>query len=256
MLYYVVLKGEYDLTFVVCDDEENQRKKITGMILSVYPDAKITECERADEVTAMNRTAQVIVMDIDMGMGTHMDGIEAARIIYKQGTGYCSLPLIIFVTGYPERMKEAFSVHAFQFVEKPIRKKEFEAVLREAGMAVGNIMINAADSKNDIAIKHGKETTSVSRSGIKYAESKGRVQVLHTVDGSRLYSGTMSELEELLGEGFYRIHRSFIVNMDFVKHYDRTDVRLLDGTSLMMSKYKYAGFVKGYLAYISGKRHD
>ena len=241
------------MTFVVCDDEEIQRKKITGMILSVYPDAKITEIERADEVTAMNRTAQVIVMDIDMG--TRMDGIEAARIIYKQGAGYCSLPLIIFVTGYPERMKEAFSVHAFHFVEKPIRKKEFEAVLREASIAVGNIMINAADSKNDIAIKYGKETTSVSRTGIKYAESKGRVQVLHTVDGSRLYSGTMSELQELLGEGFYRIHRSFIVNMDFVKHYDRTDVRLLDGTSLMMSKYKYAGFVKAYLAHISGKSH-
>ena len=43
------------MTFVVCDDEEIQRKKITGMILSVYPDAKITECERADEVTAMEQ---------------------------------------------------------------------------------------------------------------------------------------------------------------------------------------------------------
>ena len=242
------------MTFVVCDDEEIQRKKIAGMILSVYPDAKITECERADEVTAMYRTAQVIVMDI--GMRSHMDGIEAARVIYRRGTGYCSLPLIIFVTGYPERMKEAFSVHAFHFIEKPIRKREFEAVIREAGVAVGKMMKNAAESKDDIAIKYGKETTSVSRTGIKYAESKGRVQVLHTVDGSRLYSGTMSELEELLGEGFYRIHRGFIVNMDFVKHYDRTDVRLLDGTSLMMSKYKYAGFVKSYLAHISKKRHE
>ncbi|MBQ9607682.1 MAG: response regulator transcription factor [Lachnospiraceae bacterium] len=237
------------MTFVVCDDEEIQRKKISSMIQTIYPDALIMECGRADEAVAMSRTAQVVVMDIDMDNG--MDGIEAAKNIYKQGTGYYSLPLIIFVTGYQERMSEAFSVHAFHFMLKPIRKREFETVLREAGFAVSKMLKAAADSKDDIVIKYGRETISVSRSEVRYAESRGRVQVIHTVSGSRLYSGTMAELEKLLGDGFYRIHRSFIVNMDFVQHYDRTEVNLLDGSSLMMSKYKYPGFVKSYVAHIS-----
>ncbi len=239
------------MKFIVCDDEEKQRKKISDMIRAVYPDAEIMECERADEAALIARTAQILVMDIDMG--DNMDGIEASRIIYKQGKGYCSLPLIIFVTGYPERMREAFSVHAFHFIVKPIRKKEFEFVLCEAGIAVRKMLKTIAESRDYIAIKYGKETTSVSRSEVSYAESKGRVQIIHTVSGSRLYSGTMSELETLLGAGFYRIHRSFIVNMDFVHHYDRTEISLLDGTSLMMSKYKYSDFVRSYLSYIRDK---
>ena len=250
-MLFTIFSGEYILKFIVCDDEENQRKKISDMIRAVYPDAEITECERAYEAAAAARNAQILVMDIDMG--DDMDGMEASQIIYKRGKGYCSLPLIIFVTGYPERMREAFSVHAFHFIVKPIRKKEFETVIREAGITVGKMYKITAESRDHIAIKYGKETISVSRSEVSYAESKGRVQVLHTVSGSRLYSGTMSELEAHLGDGFYRIHRSFIVNMDFVRHYDRTEVSLLDGTSLMMSKYKYPDFVRSYLSYIRDK---
>jgi len=111
VLFYHLFRRDHILKIIVCDDEEKQRKKISDMIRAVYPDAEITECERADEAAATARTAQILVMDIDMG--DDMDGMEASQIIYKRGKGYCSLPLIIFVTGYPERMQEAFSVHAF-----------------------------------------------------------------------------------------------------------------------------------------------
>ena len=43
-----------------------------------------------------------------------------------------SLPLLIFVTGYPEYMAKAFSVSAFQYLVKPIDEKEFEDVFARA----------------------------------------------------------------------------------------------------------------------------
>jgi len=109
-------------------------------------------------------------------------------------------------------------------------------------------------SRSPIVVKQGNRSKVLRGSSITYVESRGRVQIVHTRDGgSRVLSKTMNELEETLSDGFFRIHRSFLVNMDFIDIFERTGVRLRDGSSLMMSKYKYHDFVNSYLEYMSEK---
>ena len=242
------------MTFTVCDDEDGQREQIKNIILRHYPDALIIECGSAREALSASRESHVIIMDIDTGDG--IDGMTAAHIIHKQKSGGMylnALPLIIFVTGYPERMQEAFGVHAFYFLTKPLRQKEFENVLREADSAVKGILSLSAhrsSAEQDIVIKHGSSTTVISKKDILYAESRNRVQVIHTLEGNKLYSETMAELESSLGNSFCRIHRGYLVNMAYIHNYERTYVRLLNGEELSMSKYKYPEFVKKYMEYI------
>lgn len=109
-------------------------------------------------------------------------------------------------------------------------------------------------NRSPIIVKQGNRSKVLTESSITYVESRGRVQIVHTRDGgSRVMSKTMNELEETLRGGFFRIHRCFLVNMDCIDIFERTQVKLQDGSSLLMSKYKYHEFVDSYLKYMSGK---
>lgn len=50
---------------------------------------------------------------------------------------------------------------------------------------------------------------------------------------------------------FYRIHRGYLINLFHVEGYDRTEVRMANGDKLLLSRYKYDGFVQAYMDYIS-----
>ena len=72
-----------------------------------------------------------------------------------------------------------------------------------------------------------------------------------TVHSSDDYSvnRSLNDLEGELDESFYRIHRSFIVNMRFVRRVTRTEVVLKDGTALPLSRKRYEGLNQALIAY-------
>ena len=86
---------------------------------------------------------------------------------------------------------------------------------------------------------------------IYYIESSNRKIIMFMRDGKTECYGKISEFEDQLREGFFRIHKGYLVNMRYVERYSRTEVRMKDGSSLLISKYKYQDFVKAYLEYIS-----
>ena len=86
-----------------------------------------------------------------------------------------------------------------------------------------------------------------------YAESENRKVLLHTKRELIDYYGRIGELAETLPADFYRIHRSFIVNMKYVRSYSRFEVEMAEGSRLLISKYKYAEFVNAYLRFMDKK---
>ena len=83
---------------------------------------------------------------------------------------------------------------------------------------------------------------------------KNRMEVMRnytTVHGAEDYSvkRSLNDLERELDGGFYRIHRSFIVNLRFVKRITRTEVILKDGTALPLSRKHYEGLNQALIAY-------
>ena len=58
------------------------------------------------------------------------------------------------------------------------------------------------------------------------------------------------QIKELAGQ-FYRIHRGYLINLFHVEGYDKTEVRMANGDKLLLSRYKYDGFVQAYMDYIS-----
>ncbi len=88
---------------------------------------------------------------------------------------------------------------------------------------------------------------------IKFVESIGRKVELH-LDGRQveMYS-RMADMSEELGMGFFQIHRSFIVNLNHVQDYVRSEVTLSDGVKIPMSRHKYREFLAAYLKHWTSK---
>lgn len=60
----------------------------------------------------------------------------------------------------------------------------------------------------------------------------------------------MGELEELLGKGFFRCHRGYLVNLQAVRSYDAGTIQLKNGETILMAKQKYNAFVSAYMEFL------
>ena len=75
--------------------------------------------------------------------------------------------------------------------------------------------------------------------------------MLESYIGKDILEEPMAELEKLLGSAFFRCHRGYLVNLDKIRSYDRESIKLTNGSSLILSKTKYAEFVDAYMHYLA-----
>ena len=188
-----------------------------------------------------------------------MDGMTVAKQMRSQMENrregaWGSLPLLIFVTGHPEYMPEAFSVNAFQYIVKPIKKSDFEKVFAQAVREYQYLMAKKQEEPKEILVRNGNTTRKVPGDDIYYIESSNRKVILYLQQERMEYYEKISELENRLKPDFFRIHKGYLINMKYVERYDRTEVCMKNGASLLISKYKYQDFVKSYLEYLSEGR--
>ncbi len=104
-----------------------------------------------------------------------------------------------------------------------------------------------------LTIRHEGREKIIRLDDIYYMESQNHNVVLCLKSGMLKYYGRIGDLEEELRGQFYRIHRGYLINLIYVKGYDRTGVRMENGDKLLVSRYKYHDFVQAYQAFRSGK---
>ena len=85
---------------------------------------------------------------------------------------------------------------------------------------------------------------------ILYIESRRRKVEIHTAGEIFSIYATMKGMEELLGEGFFRCHRGYLVNLSRVKGYDVGCVRLENGETVYLAREKYPDFARAYARYL------
>ncbi len=246
------------MNIAVCDDEENTRIYIKKLIEMQDADCRIREFSSGRELLRFweqedGEQIDILFLDITME-GT--DGMEAAEQIKrwkeeKDEALWGNLPLLIFVTGYPEYMPRAFSVNAFQYLVKPVNEREFAQVFNQAVREYRHLEAKKNTEPREILIRNGKETRNIPVDNIYYIESSNRKIIVFMQDEKLECYGKIGELEKQLKEDFFRIHKGYLVNMKYVERYSRTEVGMKNGSILLISKYKYQDFIKAYMEYIS-----
>ena len=168
----------------------------------------------------------ILLLDIEMGL---MDGVSMAKKIRQDNDAV----QIIFITGYSDYIAEGYEVNALHYLMKPVKEEKFFSVLERAIEKI---------SKNDVVLN--METANgmvrVPIYQIRFAEVFGNYVTIHANDDV-VVKMTLNEIEKLLDERFYRVGRSVIVNLNEVSRVTKTDIKLLDGTSIHLPRGAYDG---------------
>ena len=228
------------LDIAICDDEKVIREQINELIIKEKPGVYPELYETGDKLLSAGKRFDMVFLDIQME-GT--DGIETARRLREKDED----TILIFITGIREYVFQAFDVAAFHYLLKPVEEDKFCEVFRRAERELEK---RKRKRRETVFIRTRNRSFTLEKDSILYVESRGKKVEIHT-DGENIEAyASMNELEAQLGEGFYRCHRGYLVNMAYVAEYDNESITLNNGQYVYLAKEKYGEFVKAYMRYL------
>lgn len=229
---------------MLCDDEPNMLADVLPRLAARYPQAQVAACLSGEELLAAD-AADIILLDVQM---PGISGMETAKRLRERG----SRAIIIFLTGREDAVFDAFEYEAFRYLLKPVSEEALFAAVDAAAEKYEASQAQNATEEAFTVSSFGMHIR-VRPSEIIYAEIDNRQLCLHLSDREVVYYGKMADLEKLVGDGFFRTHRSFLINLAYVSGYSANEVTLKKG-SVYLSKRNYPAFVKAYMAYLKGER--
>lgn len=192
---------------------------------------------RGLDLLLSNVKPDLIFLDIKMG---EESGLSIAQKIRETD----SQSKIIFLTAYKQYVFQAFDVDAAHYLIKPVSQKKLDSVLNHV---IGQL---SSIKEPPLILTTGRRTICLPCSFLMYLEVNNKTVTLHTQSGLEEFSGKLEIIEKKLPMQFFRCHRSYIVNMDFVSRLDKLDLYLSDGTSIPVSKRRYQDFSRAFLKHI------
>ena len=212
---------------VLIVDDEAPARKLLREYLSGVPDLDVIgEC--ADGFEAVKKVADLdpdlLLLDIQM---PKLDGFEVLELIDRE------IP-VIFITAYDEYSIRAFDVHAVDYLLKPYsRERLLEAVERARQRAallrstpgVGNLpetataraIRQARQPLERLLIRDGARIHVIPVASVHYIEAQDDYVSVVTKEQKLLKQQTLNEMEASLDpRRFVRIHRSFLLNVDYL----------------------------------------
>lgn len=231
------------MRIAICDDEASQRDYLRqevegwaarrGHTLSVH---LFGSAEAFLFAYDEDKAFDILLLDIQMGK---MDGVALAKRLRKDNEWL----QIIFITGFPEFMSEGYEVSALHYLLKPVDEEKLVEVLDRAASRLRT-------APRMILFRKGSGYLRIPADEIYYAEAFSHSVTLVTKNGKETFSMRLSDMEEILGEGFFRCHRSYIVSMKHVRRVTRTALILDNGVEIPLSRSLYdaanQAFIKTY----------
>jgi two-component system, LytTR family, response regulator len=233
---------------ILADDEVLARQKLR-QLLRAEPDVEIVgECATARETVELTRAAKPHLLFLDIRM-PGMDGFDIIGAL-EQDKGV-TMPGIIFTTAYDQYALRAFEVHALDYLLKPFTPERLRvAIQRVRERPSAEAPSDAAHPRNGRSAGHTARMVFKSRgrilflpvSEIRWIGAEENYVRLAAGNETHLLRETMTHLEQRLDpRQFLRVHRSFMVNLNYVKEV-RTEtegeaaVIMQDGQRIALSR--------------------
>lgn len=236
------------LQILICDDDlkmlEKMRTIVEATLSRSGTKAKIHTFLDALQISeTMLSSCDIALLDVDFENEKYT-GMDIARKLRKVRKN----AVIIFVTNFIEYAPEGYEVQAFRYV----LKREIEQELPEVIL----LAIKQLREKNEtFKIQVNGEIIDLTVDSILYIEVLQHNVTVHVRKGTagremKTYSfyASLSSLEERLAPlGFLRIHKSYLVNMRYLKKLQCRQALLDNGKVLRVSEKSYAEKKKQYL---------
>ena len=200
------------------------------MVVSQFP------C--GEELLRYDKPIDLLFLDIQM---KETDGMTVARKLRKRGfRGF-----LIFVTVLKEMVFQSFEVQAFDYLVKPIEQRQFDKTMER----LLESMQNAGEA--NLLVRRGYESHIIALDDIVYCEIIDRKVYLHLISSKIIdYYERIENLESRLDGRFFRCHRSFLINLQYLKSYQDQTAYMEDGTRIPVSRLRSKEFSGVILRYM------
>ena len=233
---------------VLADDEVLARQKLRQLLREEQDIEIVGECATATETIQLvgETSPEILFLDIRM---PDMDGFDVIGALSVQENS--SLPQIIFTTAYDRYALRAFDINAADYLLKPftlgrlrsavqrVRERSLVANLGEDERGAGSIGNRFASR---IVFKSRGRILFLPVNDIQWIGAEENYVRIRTGIEAHLLRETMARLETRLDpQVFLRVHRSAIVNLQYVKEVKTeaegdSTVVLLSGETVKMSR--------------------
>lgn len=229
----------------ICDDEAPVRAEVRRFLTQLQARHGLeleVSCFDSGEslLKGMERDTDLLILDI------HMDGLSgmnAARLLRERGLQTC----IIFLTTMVQYAMQGYEVHAYSFIQKPLRPRQFERVVLEA------LQSQRVRREDSIVLQKGFELNCVPIGNILYVEISDHTSVVVTTQGREEYNITLGRLTQQLGpSGFGLCHKSCLVSYRQIKSIRTAELTMANGEVLPLSKRRRKQFLEEYTKYMGG----
>lgn len=229
------------IKIAICEDEKVHQELLTKNLQKLFNELSLDY-----EVYLFNSGEQLLenypedidifLLDIQMNELSGMDIARKIREIDKNTVE------IIFTTSLIEYVQEGYEVRAYRYLLKPIEfkdiKKHITACIEEIHMRKDKYLV----------ISNKYDNYKIKIDTILYIEVQNKDITIHTLDSDYKVKMSMNKIEKELKEySFFRCHKSFLININFVENVKQYIAILENGQEVPVSRYKFKQFKTVFL---------
>lgn len=230
----------------VCDDEWEAQQHLALYLQRLQQETndtyEIFYFSSAEALLeSMPRDVHAILLDIQMGLTS---GMDATRRLRAEGLD----THILFITSNPSYALEGYDVHAYAFLRKPL---VYEILKRHLLDAFTQIDQRRGSS---ISMPTASGLDLISCEDILYIEVLRHQTTFVTVNGRTDYVCPLSAVEEKIRRfGFFRCHKSYLVNLRRIARITTDSVIMTTGESIPLSKYRRKELIEQLAIFIGAQ---
>ncbi len=243
------------MRILLCDDEPAALQELTAYLQAFFESAHLPaptyaaytsgEALLAQEDLPAAPRFEIAFLDVEM---PGITGIQVGARLQARNP-YAK---IFIVTSYADYLDEAMKFHVFRYLSKPLDPKRLFRNMKEA-------LYQLSVDTRPVLIESPGETVTRYADEIVMVEAQGHKVTVRAVDREYAAVQPVKHWEGLLEIGsFYRTHRSFIINMKYVRGFSPNLITLglPDGTevSAYLARRRYKDFKETYMLYVEAMR--
>lgn len=229
------------MKILICDDEQEYIDKLKTHV-EKYMKSRFASVEIHTEINSKtvadsNEVYQLAFLDIQMN---EPDGISLAKILKERNNKL----VVFFITSYNNYQDEAMDLRAFRFFEKPFDENRLYSGLEKA-------MEYIDESYIDFYIYANNEHKKILVDDVIYVERGNRQVTLVTTHGNYTTRESFDDWCNILQNTFfYRVHKSFIINLHYVTSYKYSEIYIQNNIRIPIASRRQSDFHKFWFAYL------
>jgi DNA-binding LytR/AlgR family response regulator len=210
------------LKCVIVDDELMARKALERLCEKRAELEVIASCEDAEEALKMLQSQDIDLLFLDV----ELPGLNGLQLLDQLPY----MPIVIMTTSKTEYAFDAFQYQVSDYLKKPITMPRFtQAVDKVLEKYKSKGPTSPKIESNDIFVKEEGRYIRLAYQDILYIENVGDYAKIRTQNSSHVIYTTMKTLEEKLPTAiFFRVHRSFIINLSKIVDIEESNLVIGD----------------------------